>query len=414
MTRYGYALFIGLILSVVLVACRPAPRTLPTQVGTPIDALPVSYGAQTDARTSITPVADAVIAEADAEHQLLTNIYQRISPAVVNIEVDVALADGRSTSNRGSGFIYDQRGHIVTSAHVIKDATDIRVTFNDGYLVQAQVVGLDTYSDLGVLRVVTRPDRAQPLALIQDSEQIQVGQRAIAIGNPFGLSSSMSSGIVSGVGRTLRSAELIDASAIPGFQNPSIIQTDTPINPGNSGGPLLNSRGEVMGVNAAIRSETGVFQGVGFAVPANTVRRVVPDLIAQGRVDYAWLGIYVEPEANGYGVAGLAEALSLPVDAGVLIRGITTGSPADVAGLRGGNRVIDVRGKAICTGGDIIVAVDGTYVDTLHELVNYLLVNTRPNDEITLLIVRNQQTYEVPLTLQARPDQESRVRDCEG
>jgi 2-alkenal reductase len=277
------------------------------------------------------------------------------------------------------------------------------VTFNNGYIVDAQLVGADSYSDLAVIRVDTDASRLQPLPL-GDSDTVRVGQRAIAIGNPFGLNSSMSAGIVSGLGRTLDSAALIDADAVAYFNNPSIIQTDTPINPGNSGGPLLNSQGEVIGVTTAIRSENGVFQGVGFAVPTNTVRRVVPELIENGTVNYAWLGINVASEREGLGVAAVAEVLDLPVEEGVLVQAVTIDSPADEAGLRGGTRTISVRDKEVCAGGDIIVAIDDTYVSNMDALLNYMVVNTSPGDTIMLRIIRDEQTFDVPVTLAARPD----------
>jgi 2-alkenal reductase len=166
---------------------------------------------------------------------------------------------------------------------------------------------------------------------------------------------------------------------------------------------LLISRGEVIGVNTAIRTESGTFEGVGFAVPANTVRRVVPELIASGRVDYAWIGISSMSSDNGFGVAGLAEPLGLPVSSGVLISSVTAGSPADKAGLRGGSRTVVVRGREVCVGGDIIVAVNGTYVADMDELVSYLVINSRPGDTINLLIVRDNETFEVPVTLEPRP-----------
>lgn len=403
------------ILILLLVACQQQVEVPVASVpSTPVNDLPVSADARLGERIVPTAVAQSILQEADAEYMLLTNLYERISPSVVNIEADVQKADGGTTVNRGSGFVYDMIGHIITSAHIVNEALTVRVTFDDGYLTTAQIVGVDTYSDLAVVKVITRTDRLRPVQLIADSNQVRVGQRAVTIGNPFGLSSSMSAGIVSGVGRTLLSAQLIDANAIPGFQNPSIIQTDAPINPGNSGGPLLNSQGQVIGVNTAIRSDSGIFQGVGFAVPSNTVLRVVPSLIQNGDVDYAWLGIYVTPEDNGFGVAGMAEDLNLPVESGVLVRGLTVGSPADVAGLRGGTRIVDVRGQAICAGGDIILAINGTYVDNLHELTTYLMVNTRPGDTITALVVRNSATFEVPITLQSRPTGTSETRDCEG
>ena len=404
----------GLMAVLAAGACAPAaPLPENAIISTPVEALPVSVSALSSS-VQPTAVPQTVIDAADAEYLLLINIYERIAASVVNIEADMSSSSGiRVEASRGSGFIYDMQGHIITNAHVVKDARAIRVTFNDGFLRRAELVGIDTYSDLAVVRVEVPLERLRPLPLI-DSDLVRVGQRAIAIGNPFGLSSSMSAGIVSGLGRTLRSAALIDAEAIPGFQNPAIIQTDAPINPGNSGGPLLNSNGEVIGVNTAIRTENGVFQGVGFAVPSNTVRRVVPELIEKQRVDYAWMGIIVAREDNGFGVAGLAQDFDLPVDSGVLIRGIAIASPADKAGLRGGTRVVDVRGEPICLGGDIIVAVDGRYVRTMDELVAYLVMHKAPGDIVNLLVVRDRRTFEVPLTLEARPATSRGERDCNG
>ncbi len=402
-------------LCLLLSACSTTPAPINAALSTPVESLPVSAGVDDGMGALPTAVPQMVIDAADAEYLLLANIYDRTIPSVVNIEADIAgnSATVNKETSRGSGFVFDMQGHIITSAHVIKDARDIRVTFNDGFVTSGQLVGVDTYSDLGVVKVSVELSRLQPLRL-GDSDNVRVGQRAIAIGNPFGLSGSMSVGIISGLGRTLRSAALIDAAALPGFQNPAIIQTDTPINPGNSGGPLLNSQADVVGVSTAIRTESGVFQGVGFAVPTNTVKRVVPALIADGRVDYAWLGISVTPEDNGFGVAGLAEALKLPVAAGVLVRGVTVGSPADKAGLRGGTNILEIRGQPVCAGGDIIVAVNGQYVRSMDELVAYLVVNSQPGDTITLRVVRERQTFEVPLLLEARPASEGTTRDCAG
>jgi S1-C subfamily serine protease len=212
----------------------------------------------------------------------------------------------------------------------------------------------------------------------------------------------MTVGIISGLGRQLPSAELV-SNSINSFQNPSIIQVDTDINPGNSGGPLLDSHGQVIGVNTAIRTESGIFQGVGFAVPARTVLRVVPELIEDGEVEYSWLGIATVPADNGMSVAGLERDLELPVSAGVLVTGVTANSPASKAGLRPGDRPVTVRGHDICAGGDIIVAVNNIYVDTMDDLVAYLVANTKPGDTVTLLIVRGTETFDLPLTLEARP-----------
>ncbi len=402
---------VSLLLVLVLVGCAQdaTPQGI---VSTPIEALPIQNISQ-QGDLPPTPVSNEIVQEADAEYLVLTNIYERTTPSIVNIEGEIPNGEGLTPDlTRGSGFVYDGAGHIITNAHVTKDTQTIRVTFHDGYVTNGRLVGLDTFSDLAVIKVETAPERLRPL-LLGDSNAVRPGQRAIAIGNPFGLNSSMTVGIVSGVGRTLRSAELIDATVMPGFDNPSIIQIDTPINPGNSGGPLLNSYGAVVGVNTAIRSDTGVFQGVGFAVPADTVRRVVPEIIANGRVEYPWMGISVMPEDNGFGVAGLAEPLGLPVNRGVLLRGVTVGSPAEQAGLRGGQQISDVRGTLVCSGGDIIVAVNDYYVENMDDLVSYLVLNTRVGDVIRLIVIRNGETFEVPLTLLSRPTtNDTQTIDC--
>ena len=395
----------------LLVAC--APTTPPPQgvASTPIQDLPVNVFLRS-AQTNPTPVPQAVIDAADAEYLLLTNIYERVAPSVVNVEVIATdVVEGFVDFGRGSGFVWDSQGHIVTNAHVVLNAREIRVTFENGYVTDARIVGVDTFSDLAVVQVDVASERLHPVQL-GDFDRVRVGQRAIAIGNPFGLASSMTTGIVSGLGRQLRSAELIDITALRGFSNPSIIQVDTDINPGNSGGPLLNSNGEVIGVNTAIRTESGVFEGVGFAVPSSTIQRVVPELIANGQVDYAWLGISALPEEDGFSVIALAEALNLPVESGVLINRVTLGAPADIAGLQGGNHFVDVRGQNICAGGDIIIAVDDHFVKTMDELVAYMVINNKPGDIINLLIVRGGETFEVPVTLQARPDTDLAFSEC--
>jgi len=399
-----------------LVACggttaSQAPAAPPV-ASTPFDALVADLNAEEQLPT---PVGEALIAEADAEHMLLANLYERLSPSVVFIEVVVGGTDSdfafQDTGN-GSGFVYDINGHIITNAHVINEASEVRVTFNDGYVTQAEIIGYDTYSDIAVIRVNVGTERLFPIPL-GNSDAVRVGERAIVIGNPFGLASSMTTGIISAKGRQLPSAQLIDATAPGGFQNPSIIQVDADINPGNSGGPLLNSLGEVVGVNTAIRTETGVFEGVGFAVPSSTVERVVPELIAQGIVDYAWLGISAMSAADGFGVASLAEPLDLPVEAGVMLSTVTPGSPAFKAGLLGGTEIVVVRGREICTGGDIVVAVDDQSVNTMDELVTYLVTNNAPGDTINLRVIRGRDTLEVPVELEGRPTTQMTTVFCE-
>ncbi|MFZ4814236.1 MAG: S1C family serine protease [Phototrophicaceae bacterium] len=394
-----------ILVILVLAACGTAPSNTtarPAAQTTPFDTLVADL--IENAAQNATPVPDSLIAEADAEYVLLGNLYERLAPSVVFIEVIITQDSsfGAPNGGNGSGFVYDLNGHIVTNAHVVKDADVITVRFNDGYIADAEVVGVDTYSDLAVIRVNVPAERLIPIP-IGDSDIARVGDRAVVIGNPFGLASSMTSGIISAKGRQIPSAELLDATLPAGFQNPSIIQVDANINPGNSGGPLLNSRGEVIGVNTAIRTETGVFEGVGFAVPSSTVRRVIPELIADGAVNYAWIGISAMSAADGLGVASLAEPLNLPVSSGVLVSTITQDSPAAKAGLRGGTRIVTVRGVEVCTGGDIIVAVDDRPVHDMDELVTYLVQNSSPGDEIVLRLIRDRETLDLPVLLEARP-----------
>lgn len=365
-----------------------------------------SQRSETAAASTPTALPEAIVSAADAEYLLLANLYARSSPSVVNIEVK----SGDET-RRGSGFIYDRQGRLVTNAHLVKDADTIAVTLQNTYALDADLVGLDSFSDLAVLKISAAEERLSPLR-IGESASVRVGQRAISIGNPFGLKASMTAGIVSGLGRTLPSADLIDAGLASGFDNPSIIQIDAAIHPGNSGGPLLDSKGLVIGITTAMQSDSGQFQGIGFAVPADTMRRVIPDLIAEGRVEYAWMGISVMPEDGGYGLAALSEALDLPVERGVLLRGVTEGSPAHLAGLRGGDTLVKVRGKQVCAGGDLIVAINGVYFDDLDALITYLVQNARPGETVELVVIRNRQAIDVSLELQSRPSRDRPTIDC--
>jgi S1-C subfamily serine protease len=350
-----------------------------------------------------TSVPQTVIDQADIAQKVLINVYQRVDPAVVNIEINSDNVDNLDSS--GSGFVLDTDGHILTNSHVVQDSKDILVTFYDGYATTAQIVGTDDYSDLAVIKVTVPRERLVAVTL-GDSSSLQVGQRVVAIGNPFGLLSSMTTGIVSATGRTLRSAYMLNpgnTSQAKDYSNPSIIQVDAQINPGNSGGPLLDINGTVIGVTTAIRTETGVFQGVGFAVPINTAKRVVPQLIKNGKAEYSWLGIKSVTGRGGLSVAALAEPLKLPVDHGVLVSEVVPDSPAAIAGLRGGSKTTTVRAVEVPLGGDIIVAVNGQPLRDMDALIGYLVANTAPNDTITLTIIRDNETFDVKVTLKARP-----------
>ena len=376
------------------------------------DSRHVSLDAAPTSEPAPTALPAEIVSAADAEYLLLSNIYERASPSVVNIEALVLAEDGTaSDTRRGSGFVYDQQGHIITNAHLVNAVDAITVTLPSAQVYPAQLLALDSFSDLAVLQISVEPERLAPLR-IGESARVKVGQRGIVIGNPFGLSSSMTTGVISGLGRALPSVELGAGGIAPGFDNPSIIQIDAIINPGNSGGPLLDSRGLVIGIATAIRSDNGLFQGIGFAVPADTMRRVIPDLIKQGRVDYAWLGISVMRENGGFGVAGLSAALDLPVERGVLLRGVTEGSPAYRAGLRGGDAIVEVRGEQVCAGGDLIVAINDYHFNNLDDLVTYLVQQTRPDDEVELLVIRERRTLEIPVTLASHALEGGRTLDC--
>jgi 2-alkenal reductase len=345
-----------------------------------------------------TPLPDDLLAEASAEELALINVYQRVNPAVVYIDVSVSGTEGSLLDlASGSGFVVDPEGYIVTNRHVIADADEVRVTFSDGVVMLAAIVGSDPYADLAVLKVNPPPEYQLVAVEMADSDELLVGQRVIAIGNPFGLSGTMTVGIISAVGRTLPSSVL---SPTGSFSNPLIIQTDAAINPGNSGGPLLDSRGRVIGVNTAIRSDTGVNSGIGFAVPVNTVRRIVPQIIENGEVEYPYLGITSQ---TIYTLADLATEFDLPVTEGVMIDQITSGSGAARAGLRGGNETVDFRGAEIALGGDIITAIDDIPIRNFDELLGYLVTNTSVGQEVIVTIYRDGELMDVPVELSARP-----------
>jgi len=342
-----------------------------------------------------TPLSAEITSQLEAEDEVLTNIYQRASPAVVYIEVMARETDAGALLGSGSGFVIDSEGHIVTNAHVIEQADYLEVFFFDGEVVKARVVGQDPYSDLAVIQVDVPGERLLPLEL-GDSDTLRVGQRVIAIGNPFGLEGTMTVGIISALGRSLPS-RLMESEGY--FSNPEIIQTDAAINPGNSGGPLLDIHGRVIGVSTAIRSTTGVNTGVGFAVPVNTLKRVVPHLIEEGTYHYPYLGITSDTR---FTLAELAGPLGLPVTQGVLISSVQPNTGAARAGLRGGDHEVKVKGVAVRAGGDVIIAIDGYRLRSFGDLVAYLVRETRVGQEVKLTIIRDGEVMEVPVVLGER------------
>jgi 2-alkenal reductase len=303
----------------------------------------------------------------------LIALFRRLGPSVVHIF---------GPFGSGSGFVYDDQGHIVTNNHVIEGSTNLEVVFADGQRRAATVLAADVDSDLAVLLVDNLPPNIEPIPL-GDSSQVEVGQVVVAIGNPFGERSSMSMGIISGLGRSINSQR-------QGYSLPQVLQTDAPINPGNSGGPLLDLSGRVVGVNSAIRSATGVNSGVGFAIPVNAVHRIIPSLIEDGIHHYPYLGIQV----SGLPITLEAqEQLSLPQTTGAYIVDVAEGSPADDAGLIGS------RGP----GGDLIIAIDGQPVQEFNDLLSYLVFETEVGQTVELTVLRGSEEISLSATLSERP-----------
>ncbi|MDE1862827.1 MAG: trypsin-like peptidase domain-containing protein [Thaumarchaeota archaeon] len=321
----------------------------------------------------------------------LADLFAKSDRGVVQIIVSKA-NDSGSGKVIGSGIVYDIGGHIITNNHVVKDGSEIRVVFHDGESMQATVVGTDPYSDLAVIKVDPSSYILHPLPL-GDSSDLRIGDQVAAIGNPFGLTGTITSGIVSQLGRLLDPPNSY-------FSIPDVIQTDTPINPGNSGGPLLNMQGQVIGINTAIQSETGEFSGVGFAIPSNTMKRVIPSLISTGHYEHPWLGI------TGISVdSDLASTLNLPVSSGFMINTVVPKSSASLAGIHGSNQTRTINGTKYAVGGDIIIAADSHPIRNIDDLINYLENQKSVGQKMALTVVRDGKTIQVTLILQQRPSQ---------
>ena len=322
----------------------------------------------------------------------LIEIFEKAEPGVVrvNIQRNQTENENESAGGVGSGFVFDKQGHIITNAHVIKDATKTVVTFLDGRSYSAEIVGVDEYTDIGVIKVNADLKLLNPLSL-GDSSNLQVGEPITAIGNPFGLSGSMTSGIVSQMGRLLPSDS--------GYSIPDVIQTDAAINPGNSGGPLLNMRGEIVGINTAIQSSTGEFTGVGFAIPSQTVVKIVPTLIRDGEYKHPWIGV------SGTDIdLEMANVIGLESTLGFLIITVVEDSPASDAGLIGSNKMIEVEGREYSIGGDVIISVDGIDVRKIDDILVHLQREKAVGDEMILEVLRDGRTTNVTIVLQERPN----------
>ncbi len=320
----------------------------------------------------------------------LIEIFERSELGVVSITVTKSSERG-DTNAVGSGFIFDKAGHIITNNHVVADTKKITVTFIDGTSYRAKIIGTDPYADIAVIKLDISPEKLYPLP-IGESSKLRVGEQITAIGNPFGLSGSMTSGIVSQLGR------LLPAQGTS-FSISDVIQTDTAINPGNSGGPLLNMKGEVVGINTAIYSGDGSFSGVGFSIPSDTVLKIVPVIIKDGQYLHPWIGIStldISPD--------IADVLKLKDAKGILIMTVVKDSPADKAGLRGSSQTTIVDGIEYKVGGDIVLSIDGNEVRKIEDVLTHLQREKNIGDKLNLELLRDGKIINVVITLEKRPD----------
>jgi serine protease Do len=405
---------------------NPTSATLPSAASS--STTPQSAATATVASPQVSKVSDSVSQTLTqtqsgpllaAYQGTLEQIYTQVNPSVVNIDISQSasslnlplnhppVGNGNGSNSLvqtalGSGFIWDTQGDIVTNNHVVSGADAINVTFADGSTYSAKLVGADPNSDLAVVKVDAPASELHPVQLA-DSNQVKVGQLAIAIGNPYGLSGTMTAGIVSALSRSLPVG--LDTQTAqqggPTYSIPDIIQTDASINPGNSGGVLVNADGQVIGVTAAIESNSNSNSGIGFVIPSSIVQKVIPSLIQTGTYQHPWIGIEgttITPD--------IATADNLPSgQQGVLVINVTANSPASKAGLKGGTQTQTLSGNQISLGGDVITEVDGKPVNNFEDLTSYLLNNTQVGQTINLTILRNGQQMSVQLTLGALPNQ---------
>jgi len=325
------------------------------------------------------------------EEAINVRVYRQASPAVANILTKATEYDffmnAVPVEGAGSGFVIDPRGYILTNYHVIEEAQTIEVVLGDQSRYPAKVLGADQRNDVALVKIDPKGKQLAALTL-GDSSNLQVGQKVLAIGNPFGFQSTLTTGVVGALGRTVQTSQttFIDEA----------IQTDAAINRGNSGGPLINSHGEVIGINSAIYTPSGTTAGIGFAIPINTAKAIAHDLMTDGRVHQAFLGVETLP-VSGY----LAEALDLPVQEGLLVETVTRGGPAELSGIRGGDRIAQAGMRRIHIGGDVIVAIEGQKVNSRVD-VNIILNRKRPGNTVTLTVYRGGKKMDIPVKLSER------------
>jgi len=378
MKRWTMVVVAGALLAL---ACSSLPQLTLPDLATLTVVRPQPQ-VETTSRPNLPPLAPAVGLPSESTSSVLSDLYQQVNPGVVSLRVFTA--EGGAL---GSGFVVDKQGHIVTNLHVVTGATGLEVDFPSGQMAHGKVIAEDPDSDLAVI-LVTVPDAELVPLPLGDSSTLRVGTPVVAIGNPFGLSSTMTLGIVSGLGRTLDSERASPGGGV--FSAADLIQTDAAVNPGNSGGPLLDLQGYVIGVNRAIRSTSVTTSG-------DVVKRVLPSLIEKGAYDYPYIGI------TGMSELHLAEqeALGLAQSTGVYVQEVTAGSPAEQAGLRAGSRPTTLTG--LQAGGDLIIAVNDIPLRNFADLLSYLVLNASPGDTVKLTLLRDGQQKEVSLTLAARP-----------
>ena len=408
-SRRRITLFVVILALVVTTGCSFLPWKGITRKTTEGTVTPIAVKETPPPATSPPQIPTPTITGPDADERLFVELYREVNPSVVSIQIirkatelelmsqELTPDVNQYTRSQGSGFIIDgAKGIVLTNNHVVEGAEVVEAILWDGTVMPAEILGRDPDSDSAVLQIEAKDRELQGVTL-GDSDAVEVGQRVLIIGNPFGWQGTLTSGIVSGLGRTLMLGHI--SERVSGrFSIPEMIQTDAAVNFGNSGGPMIDSSGLVIGITTAMDSSSGVSSGVGFAVPINALKRILPDLIDKGHYDYPWVGI------TGTDLRPIhVEEMDLPVDHGATIVHVTEGGPAEKAGLRGGTSTKDYYGEEISLGGDVIVAIDDTPVRQFDDVLVYLIRETRPGDTVRLGIIRDGKDKEITITLAKRP-----------